>query len=253
MENRLKSTLVIGISIIITSLILGTAFKNRNENLDTISVVGLGTTDFISDEILWSGSFATKSFDIKEAYNKMISDQKIVADFFLSKGFKKEEFTFGAVQFNKRFREVRIENPENVYQTKYEQVFDGYEATQTITFSAKKNPDLMKRIEEVSSKTSELINSGIELTSNSIQYTYSNLPNLKHSLIEKASKDASERAQKIVNTADGSLGKLKSASMGVFQITGQGSTEEDSYGGNFDTYSKNKTARITVRLEYELD
>lgn len=253
MENKLKSTLVIGVSIIITSLILGTAFKNRNENLDTISVVGLGTTDFISDEILWSGSFATKSFDIKEAYNKMISDQKIVADFFLSKGFKKEEFTFGAVQFNKRFREVRIENPENVYQTKYEQVFDGYEATQTITFSAKKNPDLMKRIEEVSSKTSELINSGIELTSNSIQYTYSNLPNLKHSLIEKASKDASERAQKIVNTADGSLGKLKSASMGVFQITGQGSTEEDSYGGNFDTYSKNKTARITVRLEYELD
>jgi len=98
----------------------------------------------------------------------------------------------------------------------------------------------MKRIEEVSSKTSELINSGIELTSNSIQYTYSNLPNLKHSLIEKASKDASERAQKIVKTADGSLGKLKSASMGVFQITGQGSTEEDSYGGNFDTYSKNE-------------
>lgn len=253
MENKLKSTLIIGVSIIITALILGTAFKNRNENLDTISVVGLGTTDFVSDEILWSGNFATKSFDIKEAYNKMISDQKIVSDFFLSKGFKKEEFTFGAVQFNKRFREVRIENPENAYQTKYEQVFDGYEATQTITFSAKKNPDLMKRIEEVSSKTSELINSGIELTSNSIQYTYSNLPNLKHSLIEKASKDASERAQKIVKTADGSLGKLKSASMGVFQITGQGSTEEDSYGGNFDTYSKNKTARITVRLEYELD
>lgn len=253
MENKLKSTLVIGVSIIITALILGTAFKNRNENLDTISVVGLGTTDFVSDEILWSGSFATKSFDIKEAYNKMISDQKVVADFFLSKGFKKDEFTFGAVQFNKRYREVRIENPENVYQTKYEQVFDGYEATQTITFSAKKNLDLMKRIEEVSSKTSELINSGIELTSNSIQYTYSNLPNLKHSLIEKASKDASERAQKIVKTADGSLGKLKSASMGVFQITGQGSTEEDSYGGNFDTYSKNKTARITVRLEYELD
>ena len=253
MENKLKSTLVIGVSIIITALILGTAFKNRNENLDTISVVGLGTTDFVSDEILWSGSFATKSFDIKEAYNKMISDQKIVADFFMSKGFKKEEFTFGAVQFNKRFREVRTENPENAYQTKYEQVFDGYEATQTITFSAKKNPDLMKRIEEVSSKTSELINSGIELTSNSIQYTYSNLPNLKHSLIEKASKDASERAQKIVKTADGSLGKLKSASIGVFQITGQGSTEEDSYGGNFDTYSKNKTARITVRLEYELD
>ena len=76
---------------------------------------------------------------------------------------------------------------------------------------------------------------------------------LKQSLIENATKDAYERAEKIVKTADGDLGKLKTASMGVFQITGQGSTEDDSYGGNNDTFSKNKTARITVRLEYELE
>ena len=111
----------------------------------------------------------------------------------------------------------------------------------------------MKRIENVSSKTSELVNSGIELSSNSIQYTFSDLPSLKQSLIEKATKDANERASKIVKTANGNLGKLKRASMGVFQITGQGSTEDDSYGGINDTFSKNKTARITVRLEYELD
>lgn len=250
--EKMKSSAIIGIAIIATAFVLGSAFKKRNENLDTISVVGLGTKDFVSDEILWSGSFTTRSFEIKEAYNKMISDQKIVEKFFLGKGFKRNEFSFGAVRFEKKFREVRIQG-ENSYDTKYEQVFDGYEASQTISFSAKKNPDLMKRIESVSSKTSELINSGIELSSNSIQYTYSDLPSLKHSLIQSASKDARERAEKIVDAGAGDLGKLKSASMGVFQITGQGSTEEDSYGGNFDTYSKNKSARITVRLEYELE
>ncbi len=252
-DNKILSSIIIGMAIIITAFILGKAFKNRNENLDSISVIGLGTKDFVSDEILWSGSFTTNSTDIKEAYNKIISDQKIVTNFFIGKGFKNNEFSFGAVNFQKKFKEIRKENPENTYQTQYEQVFVGYEATQTISFSAKKNPDMMKRIEAVSSKTSELINSGIELSSNSIQYTYSDLPSLKQSLIEKATKDASERANKIVNTADGSLGKLKTASMGVFQITGQGSTEDDSYGGINDTYSKNKTARITVRLEYELE
>jgi hypothetical protein len=251
--EKIKSSMIIGVAIIITAWILGKSFQNRNQNLDSISVIGLGTKDFVSDEILWSGSFNAQSMDIKTAYNKIVSDQKIVRDFFISKGFKPDEFNFGAVNFQKKFREIRSENNENNYQTRYEQVFDGYEATQTITFSAKKNPDLMKRIEEVSSKTSELVNSGIELTSNSIQYTYSDLPSLKQSLIENATKDANERATKIVKTADGSLGKLKRASMGVFQITGQGSTEEDSYGGINDTYSKNKTARITVRLEYELD
>ncbi|MFY8097028.1 MAG: SIMPL domain-containing protein [Flavobacterium sp.] len=252
MQEKFKSSIAIGIAVVLAAYVLGSAFKKRNESQDTISVVGLGSKDFVSDEILWSGSFTTKSFEIKEAYSKIISDQKIVEQFFLSKGFKRTEFSFGAVKFDKKFREIRIQG-ENNYDTKYEQVFDGYEAVQTITFSAKKNPDLMKRIEAVSSKTSELINSGIELSSNSIQYTYSDLPSLKHSLIQSASKDAKERAEKIVEAGNGDLGKLKSASMGVFQITGQGSTEEDTYGGINDTYSKNKTARITVRLEYELE
>ena len=60
-------------------------------------------------------------------------------------------------------------------------------------------------------------------------------------------------SENISEFSGGKLGKLESAKMGVFQITGQGSTEEDSYGGNFDIYSKNKSARITVRLEYELE
>ncbi|MNX83803.1 hypothetical protein D3C86_1155810 [compost metagenome] len=253
MEDKLKSSIIIGIAIIITAWILGGSFQNRNKNLDSISVIGLGTKDFVSDEILWSSSFTASSMDIKEAYNKIISDQKIVSAFFVNKGFKPSEFSFGAVNFQKKYRQITIENSENQYDKKYEQIFDGYQATQSIVFVAKKNPDLMKRIESVSSKTSELINSGIELTSNTMQYTYSGLPNLKQSLIEKATKDASERANKIVKTADGTIGKLKNASMGVFQITGQGSTEEDSYGGINDTESKNKTARITVRLQYELD
>lgn len=251
MENKFKSTIIIGVAIIITAFILGQSFKKRNENLDSISVIGLGSKDFVSDEILWSGSFTATSMDIKSAYSKIISDQKIVSDYFIGKGFKSNEFSFGAVNFQKKFREIKVSNSSDEY-IKTEQVFDGYEATQSISFSAKKNPELMKRIEEVSNKTSELINSGIELTSNTIQYTYSDLPSLKQSLIENATKDASQRAKKIVNTADGDLGKLKDASMGVFQITGQGSTEEDSYGGNNDQFSKNKTARITVRLQYEL-
>ncbi len=248
--DKIKTTTITATAIVLTALVLGMFFQNRNKNLDTISVVGLGTKDFVSDEILWTANFTTTQLDIKAAYSKIINDQKVVSDFFISKGFSNSEFIFGAVNFQKKFSEVRTETDNG---TKYEQVFNGYEATQTISFTAKKNTALMARIEEVSNKTSELVNSGIELTSNTVQYTYSELPNLKHSLIESATKDASERAKKIVLKANGDLGKLKNASMGVFQITGQGSTEEDSYGGINDIYSKNKTARITVRLEYELD
>lgn len=73
------------------------------------------------------------------------------------------------------------------------------------------------------------------------------------SLIKAATKDARDRVLKIVNTADGSVGKLKNASLAVFQISGKNSDEEYSYGGIFDIYFKDKSARITVRLEYQFN
>ncbi len=247
----LLKPLLIGLSIIITACILGNAFKNRNAKQDSIAVVGLGTKDFVSDEIYWSGHFDTKAMDAKDAYNLITADKSKVKQFFLSKGFTENEIVFSGVNFDKSYRTITTDGENNA--TKSESIFDGYTATQTISFSSKKNPALMKKIEMVIDQTAELINSGIQFNPNQVQYTFSDLPSLKHDLIIKATQDAKERAEKIVKTGDGNMGKLKDASMGVFQITGKGSVEEDSYGGTNDTYSKDKTARITVRLSYILD
>jgi hypothetical protein len=40
--------------------------------------------------------------------------------------------------------------------------------------------------------------------------------------------------------------------MGVFQITGKNSNEDYSYGGAFNTSSKEKTASITLKVEYQV-
>lgn len=250
-DKTLLNSIILSIAIILTAWVLGTSFKNRNATMDSISVTGLGTRDFESDEIYWSGRFSSKAMIAKDAYNIIIADKQKVKKFFESKGFNTNEFNFGGVVFEKSYRTITIESKEGANKT--EQIFDGYTATQSVSFSSRKNTALMKKIENVIDQTSELINSGIEFNANHVQYTYSDLPSLKHNLIEKAAQDAKERAQKIVLTAGGKLGKLKDATMGVFQITGKGSVEDDSSGGNNDTFSKSKIARITVRLEYILD
>lgn len=256
-KQSVLKALIIGLSIIITGALLGRAFKQRNVSQDTISVAGLGTKDFTSDEMLFSGYYTAKAMDAKDAYAIIIADKEKVKNFFISKGFKPNEIVFGGVDFEKTYKTVEIQSRDfskpNIGDTKTERTFDGYVAKQTITISSKKNPDLMKRIEDVADQTSELINSGIEFNPNTVQYTYSDLPSLKHDLIEKATQDAKERALKTVKTAGGSLGKLKMANLGVFQITGQGTVSEDSYSGNNDIYSKQKSARIVVRLEYQLE
>jgi hypothetical protein len=57
--------------------------------------------------------------------------------------------------------------------------------------------------------------------------------------------------RKIVENAGGRLGELRQATLGVFQITAQNSSEEFSWRGNYNTASRRKTATVTMRLEYE--
>jgi hypothetical protein len=106
-------------------------------------------------------------------------------------------------------------------------------------------------VEDLSRSASELIDMGMELISFSPEYYYTKLAELKIKMIESATKDAKLRAEKIAENAGGSLGALKNADLGVFQITGQNSSEDYSWGGSFNTTSKKKTASVTIRLKYD--
>jgi hypothetical protein len=96
----------------------------------------------------------------------------------------------------------------------------------------------------------ELINKGIEFTSEAPQYYYTKLADLKIDLIATATQDGKNRAERTAQNAGTSIYKLLDADMGVFQITGQNSGENVSWGGAFNTTSKNKTATITMKLKY---
>ncbi|MFV8331871.1 hypothetical protein [Flavobacterium sp. GSP14] len=57
-------------------------------------------------------------------------------------------------------------------------------------------------------------------------------------MIAEATKDASARAKSIAENADAKVGSLKKSDMGVFQITGQNSSEDFYYGGSFNINNK---------------
>lgn len=238
------NTLIIAVAIIISAYLFSNAFQNRNKNTDTISVTGLGKKDFISDLIVWNGSFSKKNMTLKDAYASLNTDRENIETYLSSKGISKNEIVFSAINFNKDFDNINNENGSIK-----QQIFTGYNLTQSVTIQSK-NVD---KIEEISRQSSELINSGIEFYSNPPEYYYTKLAELKIKMIAEATKDARIRATSIATNADADLGNLKKSDMGVFQITGQNSSEDFSYGGSFNTTSKNKTANITVKLVYQVD
>ncbi len=69
-------------------------------------------------------------------------------------------------------------------------------------------------------------------------------------MIAQATENARLRAEQIAKNSGSRLGKLKKAYLGVFQITGQYSDEDYTWGGVFNTSSKEKTATVTLTADF---
>lgn len=232
----------IGLSLIITAFIVTSAYKYKFKSAEVISVVGLAEVDFTSDLIVWQGSFQRKSNDLKTAYAMLKSDEKAIRNYFRTKRIPDSAMVFSAVDITQDFTE-KIDKQGNATS-----VFSGYSLTQSVQIQS---ADL-ETVESVSREVTELIQSGIEFQSGEPLYFYTRLASLKMDLLAKASADALQRAETIASSVGSRINRLKRADMGVFQITAKNSNEDYSYGGAFNTSDKQKTASITIHMDYLL-
>ncbi len=243
MNKTIISIAVAALGFVIGLALLGSAIKNRNKAENTISVTGLGTNKFTSDLITWSGNFSRNSFELKSAYDALANDKKVIENYLSSKGIPKDQMVFSAVDIQKQYDYGSDANGRSI------QTFAGYQLSQSVSIESKE----VAKVENLSRNITEIINLGIEFTSAPPNYFYTKLADVKHQMIADATADAKQRAEKIAENAGSKLGNLKKATMGVTQITAPNSTEEYSYGGTFNTSSKDKEASITIKLEYEVN
>ncbi len=245
--NFIKSnfaSIIITLSVIITGYILGHSYLSKGKAEPTISVTGLGETTFDADLIVWRANFSRKNIILKDAYSALNADLKKVKEYLIKKGTDPKDIIFEAAAIQKEY--LNDYDANGNIRSSY---FSGYILTQSMKVQSK-NVDL---IEKTSREVSELIDAGIELNSNAPEYFYTKLASLKLKMIEQATKDAYNRALKIAENGGSSLGDMKSADMGVFQITAENSSEDFEWGGSFNTSSKRKTASIIIRLKYDID
>jgi uncharacterized protein len=241
--NRNLSAGLFSIAIVVAAIVLGRAIINRNDKEGVISVTGLGETDFISDLIVWEGSFEKANFDLKQAYSDLEKDKKLINDYLTVKGIKPENIVFNSVNTEKNTRSKYTSEGEYLGEE-----FLGYILSQTVQIESEE----VEKIEKISREITELLNKGVQFYSQPPRYYYTKLGDLKIEMVSKATEDAHVRAEKIAENSGALIGKLISADMGIFQITGQNSSEDYSWGGTFNTSSKAKTASITMKLRYSV-
>ncbi len=235
-----SNAIIIALAIVVGAFVIGSAYKYKFISAETIVVTGLAEKDFTSDQIVWKGQYSRSGFDLKEAYTQIKSDESVIKAYLKEKGIPDSNMVFLAVDVVKNF------NYENGPNGTSKSVFSGY----TLTGGVKVDSRQIQLVEKVSREVTELLQKGIEFSSNKPSYYYSKLNELKIDLLAKAAEDAKLRAETIAKSSAVGLGSLKKANMGVFQITGKNDNEDYSYGGSFNTSSKEKTASITLKVEY---
>ncbi len=243
MKNLWKYVIV-SVAVIVSAIVLSMAYTEKHRSAaGTITVTGLGETEFTSDLIVIKGSIASQDKDASASYAKMQKDRDLLVEFLAARGVSVDEITFSMPSTHS----VETSNYVNGEWAGY--VFSHYNTVQSFVIESK-NIDV---VESASRELPSLIAEGVGIHVNEPMYYFTELDDVKLDLLSEAAADARERARNIAASSGAKLGVLKESRAGVFQITAATGDEEFSAGGSFNLSSRDKKARVTVRSVYEIE
>lgn len=231
----------IAVATIVSSVILsGGILKVMKFTREQINVTGSATKEIRSDYIVWSAELSRREADLKAAYKNLQDDLNKVRAYLSSKGIKDDELVISQVSTETIFKKNEKGNDTNDIQ--------GYRLAQSVTI---RSYDVDK-ITDVSRQSTELIDQGVQLTSYAPEYFYTKLDELKIEMLSKATENAKARAANMAKATGNRIGFMRSARMGVFQITPATSTEVSDFGMN-DTSSLDKKVMAVVTVSFAIE
>ena len=208
-----------------------------------LTATGSASCDFEADLIVWRGNFSAYGMTTQDAYRRLKKDAEVIRNYLVENGVTEEEMVFGSISISKRYRYEY--NDEGYEIGRYE---DGYDLYQEISVTSND----VDKVDNISRDITQLIEADVEFNSESPEYYYTKLDELKLQLIEEATANAKERIDIMAQGTVAEVDQLLTANLGVFQITAQNTNSDYSYGGTFNTSSRQKTASITVKLNYSV-
>lgn len=239
----LVSVFVVAAAAIACAFIFTKGFvQYKSNNNGGLSATGSASVDFEADLIVWRGTYSAYAETTTDAYGRLNRDADKIRRYLSNNGVKDSDVVFSSIDINRRYNSNYNEEGNYVGDS-----FAGYELYQTVTVSSED----VDNVEKISRDITELIEDGVEFTSNSPEYYYKDLDSLKLQLVEAATENAKQRIDLMAKGSGCEVGKLVSSNLGVFQITATNSGDDEySSGGTYNTSSRNKTATITVKLNY---
>ena len=231
-QNLKVPFLLLGLSIIVASIIFGFFFYQSRITRDYVEVVGAATERFESDIVKWNITFEeyTGLENVGDGYRKIQDKRDRLLKILSGQGIPEEGININPISTQKRWEDGKIV---------------GYTLQQSLFVIS----EVIEKVENLALNPDELLENGIFFQVSSLEYFYSKIDLLKKDLLAMATKNARERAEKILQDSHYRPGRMISAKAGVFQIIEPYETEVQSYG-MYNTSSRKKDIKVTVHAQF---
>ena len=208
MSNWKTEALVLAIGMVALGYEISESINNFVAKDRVVTVKGLAEMEVPANKVTWPLMYKEVGNDLSALYNKISYTNKAIVNFLKEKGITEEEISINAPEIIDMQAE-RYVGENKTYR---------YNVTTVITVTSNK-VDLVRSL---ISEQGELLKQGIAITGGdyryNIQYDYTSLNEIKPQMIEEATQNAREAAQKFAKDSDSELGKIKRAHQGQFSI-----------------------------------
>lgn len=197
-----------------------------------VSVRGLAEREVSANKVIWPIVYKITGNDLKTLYNEMNAKNKRINEFLMQNGINKEEISVTAPEINDKRAERYNSEVKG----------DRYNIQATLTVASKQ----VDKVRALIPRMGELLQDGIAITRGEwdtrVEYEFTSLNEIKPEMIEEATHNAREAAEKFATDSESKLGKIQSATQGLFSIS------------NRDQYTPHiKKIRVVTSVNYFLE
>ncbi|MBO8448464.1 MAG: SIMPL domain-containing protein [Bacteroidetes bacterium] len=175
----------------------------------TVNVKGLSEMEVKADKVIWPIPFTVVGNDLNAVYSQIDRNTKEIMEFLTSGGISADEISVSLPTISDKYAQ-EYGNNDRTYRY----------FTKSVVTVCTGNVDTVLALMP---KQSELLKKGIVGTGNSwdgqVQFQFEGLNGIKPGMIEDATKNAREAADKFAKDSGSRLGKIKTANQGTFTIS----------------------------------
>jgi len=224
-------TAILALALVAGSLILASGMGSIMKEKRTVSVRGLAEREVDADMAVWRLSFSLGGNDLPSLQKEIIAQTRIVTEFLQSHGLGEGDYAVLAPHITDTSVDVYIDASRRSFV---------YVAKQTVLVRSEK----VAAVKKASAQTLELLGKGISVSSDydsHVNYDFNGLNQIKPEMIAQATENARQAAEQFARDSHSKVGKISSASQGLFTI-------EDAAPGLEDK----KHVRVVTTVVYSL-